>query len=71
MHADIIDRLGGHKDLSERLQQVAGAEFKLDTVYRWRKDGIPWRWRAHVVRLAKEKGVALPDDFLPGVETIQ
>jgi hypothetical protein len=33
-------------------------------VSNWKKRGIPWRERIKVARLAKERGLALPADFL-------
>ena len=56
--AEIINALGGCASL--------GREFGRNTksVHNWKSRGIPWRWRAPVVALAKRKGVKLPGDFL-------
>ena len=58
---DFITQLGGAKYVGDRV----GA--KETTVCMWRHNGVAWRRRTAVAALAKEKGVKLPDDFLPSL----
>lgn len=65
-HADLINRLG---DGTVVATELWGAEASRDkrrreNVYKWKTNGIPWRWRYAVKRLADERGVQVPKDFL-------
>ena len=58
---DFITQLGGAKYVGDRV----GAEET--AVCNWRTRSVPWRHRVAVAALAKEKGVELPNDFLPSL----
>lgn len=57
-HAEIIDALGGTGAVATALG------CKDNAVSNWRERGIPWRKKGEVARLAKEKRVMIPADFL-------
>lgn len=57
-HAEIIVALGD-------TGAVAGALGRKESaVSNWKERGIPWKWKPAVARIAKERGVTLPADFL-------
>ena len=67
-HIEFIEALGGGAKIAERLTELAGEHVDREAVYRWKKlNQIPWRWRSLLVGIAKEQGVTLPEEFLPGV----
>lgn len=63
-HKDVIDGLGGHAKVADLVSRATGKEFKQDTVYRWQINGVPWRLRSLVAKMAKQRGVSLPKDFM-------
>lgn len=63
-HADLIDALGGGTKLATALSRATGETFDREQVYKWKRNGVPWRWRAHVRRLAEAMGESVPADFL-------
>lgn len=69
-HASLIEKLGGGTKLATLLQDApGGGKVDREAVYKWAKlDRIPWRWRPAVAAVARAQGVAIPDDFIPGVE---
>lgn len=57
-HAEIIDALGGTGALASALGR------KDTAVSNWKTNGIPWRWRPAIARMAKDRKMNLPPDFL-------
>jgi hypothetical protein len=66
-HADLIEHLGGGTAIAAWLVENTDARVDREAVYKWAQNSVPWRWRGHLAQMANEKGVALPDDFIPGV----
>lgn len=66
-HAVLIDSLGGGSALAEALwgPRTGKKDRRAELVYAWKKNGVAWKWRPAVARIANERGVALPADFLP------
>lgn len=62
-HATLIDQLGGGTKVAIALTDLTGTAVDREVVYKWKVNGVPWRWRVHVARLAKQAGQPLPDDF--------
>lgn len=61
-HADFIDALGGGTVIADKLS------IDREAVYAWKiRNSVPWRWRAPLLAIAKEKNVKPPKAFLPGV----
>lgn len=54
----LLDKLGGNKVVAEALSLAP------NVVANWRDRGIPWRRRHIIARLAAEKQIELPADFL-------
>lgn len=64
-HAQLIDDLGGGTAVAVAIWGEIGANGKRrETVYKWKQNGIPWRWRPAIEKLARERGLQLPPDFL-------
>lgn len=61
-HAQLIENLGGGTAIAAAL--FGGDPKRRQAVYKWKYNGIPWRWRLPVERLARERGVDLPPEFL-------
>ena len=65
---EFIEKLGDGTVVAAGLSKMLRQEVDRETVYHWKKrNTVPWFWRAHVARLASEKGVDLPPDFLGGL----
>lgn len=62
-HTALIDALGGGTKLAETLEERTGQKIDRERVYKWKVNGVPWRWRNTVAALAKKEGVKLPPDF--------
>lgn len=54
---DIVDAIGT-AELARRLQ------LRLNTVSNWRSRGVPYRWRPAVAKIARQKRIKIPSDFL-------
>ena len=64
-HASLINELGGGTAIAIALWGSVGPDGKhREAVYKWKQNGIPWRWRPAVERLAKAKSLLLPPGFL-------
>ncbi|RDD60470.1 hypothetical protein DRB17_17880 [Ferruginivarius sediminum] len=63
-HADLIDRLGGGTRVAEALTKATGERCDREAVYKWKRNGVPWKWRVHVCHLAEAMGETVPDDFV-------
>lgn len=63
--AALINRLGGTRAVAEALTlEGQSLDKKVETVKKWRANGIPWKWRAQVQQLARTLRKRLPADFL-------
>lgn len=63
MHAELIDALGGYIDLATALTEQTGRKFDARAVHKWKSNGVPYRWRPLVAKLARSRRVALPEGF--------
>lgn len=60
--------LGGPTAVAKELSARSGEPISRPRVAMWGSVGnIPYRWRSEVVRLAMDKGVAIPPDVKDGV----
>lgn len=66
-HYDLVSGLGTAFDVAEWMTRQSSHEVKPDTVYKWRQKGVPWRWRPLVAKLAKQRRMDIPKDFLSGM----
>lgn len=63
-HAQLIDDLGGGTAVAKALGELVGQPIDREAVYKWKENGIPWRWRNGLAALARGRGIAIPSDFL-------
>ena len=63
--AEVIDKLGGGRQLSSQLSNVSKLDLNEKTVYSWKQQGIPDKWRIAVAKLLIEKKIDFPSNFLP------
>lgn len=66
MHGDFLKKLGGATVIAEWLSEHADSTVDREAIYKWAGNGVPWKWRLSVARMAKERGVKTPDGFLRG-----
>lgn len=67
-HAEFIEALGGGTKVAALLSEETGENIDREAVYKWRGlNRVPFRWRPHLVVIARRIGVKLPQDFVPGV----
>lgn len=64
-HRAFIDALGKGTAVAAWVSKRSGETVDREAVYKWAVNGIPWRWRPFLARMAKEKGVKAPKDLLP------
>ena len=64
-HAQFIKFLGGGTAVAAYLTEKSGEAVDREAVYKWSTQGVPWRWRLFLKPLASEKGIPLPEGFLP------
>ncbi len=68
-HADLIDQLGGGTVVAAAIfGEIEARGRRREAVYKWKRNGIPWRFRGAIERIARQRGVALPDQFLNPAE---
>ena len=63
-HAKLIDDLGGGTAVAKELSDLAGRPVDREAVYKWKENGVPWRFRLMLAAMAQKKEIALPSDFL-------
>ena len=63
-HSDFINKLGKPQEVAERISAESGKTIGRESVYKWRKHGVPWGWQPFMAKLAIQKGVSIPDDFV-------
>ena len=63
--AEIIDKLGGGRNLSYLLSNLTKYNLNEKTVYSWKQQGIPDKWKIAVAMLLVESKIDFPRSFLP------
>lgn len=66
-HKQFLKKLGKGDDIARWVSVETGEPIKRDAVYKWGSNGVPFRWRPILLKMAREKGVSTPSDFIPGV----
>jgi pyruvate dehydrogenase E1 component alpha subunit len=61
----IIDKLGGGRTLAKNLSEYTNSFLNEKTVYSWKQQGIPDRWKPLVIKLLVKSGFDVPQDFFP------
>ena len=65
-HSDFIKTLGGGTEVAALITRASGKTVTRDTVYKWvERDTVPWKWRAHLVAIARKRSIRCPKGFLP------
>ena len=62
-HSDFINLLGKPQEVADKVSAESGKTIGRESVYKWRKHGVPWRWQPFVAKLAIQKGVKHPEDL--------
>jgi hypothetical protein len=63
-HDPIITAFGGPAGMIKALAGALGADIDREAVYKWAVNGIPWKFRPAIHRLAQAQGIATPSNFL-------
>jgi len=65
-HEQIIDKLDGTRAVMDAVNAALPGKkpLALSSVSVWKTRGIPWRYRALIARMARERNILLPADFL-------
>ena len=61
----IITSLGGGRRLSKALSEYTNIVLNEKTVYSWKQQGIPDRWKPAIIKLLVKSGIETPKNFLP------
>jgi len=65
----VIDVLGGGRKLAKLLSKITNTILNEKTVYSWKQQGVPDRWKPALVKLLVKNGFEVPESFLlPGME---
>lgn len=61
-----ISSLGKFPEVAARLSEMSGRKLRPQAIHQWPREGkVPGYWQPFLVRLAKEKGVDVPDELKP------
>lgn len=67
-HSEFIKALGGGTEVAKLLSSATGQPIDREAVYKWIElNSVAWKWRGCLIGIARERGVPLPSNFLPGV----
>jgi hypothetical protein len=64
-HRQLITALGNGTQVADWMR-AQGQAVDREAVYKWASNGVPWRWRPYIAKMASEKGVRLPKNFAAG-----
>ena len=66
---DVIDILGGGRKLAKILTLSTKIQLNEKTVYSWKQQGVPDKWKPIIVKLLLKNGFDVPKSFLlPGMD---
>ena len=66
---NVIDVLGGGRKLAKLLKTHTGIVLNEKTVYSWKQQGVPDKWKPVLVKLLVKNGFEVPKSFLlPGMD---
>lgn len=63
-HARFIEALGGYAKVSAAVNESTSEDIRKHSVRRWMYRGIPHRFRGTLMKIAAERGVPVPPNFL-------
>jgi len=61
----IIDDLGGGRLLAKNLSLFTNTVLNEKTVYSWKQQGIPDKWKPSIIKLLLKSGSNIPESFIP------
>lgn len=64
-HAHLVESLGDGTKVAEAIKAMSPEPPDRQAVYKWKRNGVPWKWRPFIAALAAERGVDLPEGFFP------
>jgi len=67
-HADLIESLGDGTVVAAWLTERTGQTVDREAVYKWKANGVAWKFRADIAAMAGEKNIILPQNFLGGAK---
>ena len=66
---NVIDVLGGGRKLAKLLSETTNNILNEKTVYSWKQQGVPDKWKPVLVKLLVKSGFEVPKSFLlPGMD---
>ena len=63
--SNIIDDLGGGRLLARNLSSFTNTVLNEKTVYSWKQQGIPDKWKPSIIKLLLKSGCNIPKSFIP------
>ena len=63
--SNIIDDLGGGRLLARNLSSFTNTVLNEKTVYSWKQQGIPDKWKPSIIKLLLKSGCNIPESFIP------
>ena len=63
--SSIITSLGGGRRLAKTLSEYTNQALNEKTVYSWKQQGIPDRWKPAIIKLLVKSGLEVDKEFLP------
>ena len=63
--SNIIDDLGGGRLLARNLSSFTNTVLNEKTVYSWKQQGIPDKWKPSIIKLLLKSGNNIPESFIP------
>ena len=68
--SSVINSLGGGRRLAKTLSVYTGHSLNEKTVYSWKQQGIPDRWKPAIIKLLVKSGLEVNKDLLPPGMTV-
>ena len=62
--SNIIDDLGGGRLLA-KISSFTNTVLNEKTVYSWKQQGIPDKWKPSIIKLLLKSGSNIPESFIP------
>ena len=63
--SNIINDLGGGRLLARNLSSFTNTVLNEKTVYSWKQQGIPDKWKPSIIKLLLKSGSNIPESFIP------
>ena len=70
LFSSLVNDLGGGRRLAKALALYTNKSLNEKTVYSWKQQGIPDRWKPAIIKLLVKSGLDVPKEFFPPGMTI-